>query len=228
MEAQLLPGGVADADGKKGYLQDANGSIKAVSLSSGATLWKTSMTGKPVIVVGNRLIVLLTDSEKPNVLRLLVLDTSESGHLSRQSSPVVLPEWIMADGMRGQRLLTRVSLEKELLILDWQANSFYAGGARPTPEMLRRMQRFEAGRFRISLHDGSVKKLAEPIPLVVFVPVPQTVILGPRQYTRIEKPLNDVGDGKLIPTMLVATDHATSLKLWEIPIAGRRFEAPLP
>jgi hypothetical protein len=55
MEPVLIPGGVADAQGKIGYLANPKGGIDAVDLKSGNLLWHSAAASYPLLVHEKRL-----------------------------------------------------------------------------------------------------------------------------------------------------------------------------
>src|SRR5262249_37616394 len=51
----VIPGGVADAEGKTGYVSNPAGGIDAVNLKTGKLLWDTKAAAKPLALDPDRL-----------------------------------------------------------------------------------------------------------------------------------------------------------------------------
>jgi hypothetical protein len=92
-DGSALPGGVADAEGKVGYLSQPKGGIVAISLEKGDVLWESKDASRPLTLVGKRLAALAPEKGKGNVLRVVVFDTEAMGKKPLESEPIVLPDW---------------------------------------------------------------------------------------------------------------------------------------
>jgi hypothetical protein len=153
----VLPGGVADRDGKTGYVQAPAGGVEALDLASGKVLWQTAETCKPVALAGDRLLCQAPEKGKANAVRILVLDTSAKGKLVRRSDPVEFPAWVSVGTAHGRSFTSHAQLAgKDKLLLHWEARAFYAGGAAPTPEIQERARKHAAGVAAIDLDSGRV------------------------------------------------------------------------
>jgi hypothetical protein len=153
-----LPGGVADPKGKTGYVQAPGGGVEALDLASGKVLWQTSEVCKPLALAGDRIICQAAEKGKANAVRILVLDVQDKGKLLRRSDAVEFPAWVSVGTTYGRSFTSRAALDgKGGLRLHWEARAWYAGGARPTPQIERAARKHAAGSARIDLGSGRVE-----------------------------------------------------------------------
>jgi hypothetical protein len=161
----LLPIGVADAAGKVGFVPNDKQGIDAIDLANGETLWQTTESNKPLLAIEKRLVVWAPVKDKPHEIRLVVLDTSDKGKKVLESNPIELPEWVGIGGY-GRSFAAKAILERGAVIVTWEAHARYAGGAAPTPEILKAATKDATGAARVNLENGKVetvdlKKLEE-------------------------------------------------------------------
>src|SRR5260370_5866478 len=100
-----IPGGVADAAGKNGFIANDKNLIEAVNLETGEALWTSDVSGKPLAVVGNRLLVQVPVPGKPNAVRVVALNTEAKGKQVTEYDPVAVPDWV-ATGLAGGKSFT--------------------------------------------------------------------------------------------------------------------------
>jgi outer membrane protein assembly factor BamB len=161
VSAQAIPGGVADANGKRGYLVNADRQIDAVDLESGKVLWTFKDGGRPLAVVGDRLLVQVVDAKKPHAARVLLLDADGKNVL--ESDPLEFPDWVTpgpTGRWSGRSFAAQPRVEKGELWLKWKASARYSGGAAPTPEILKAAMKDADGAARVNLESGKVEMLA--------------------------------------------------------------------
>jgi hypothetical protein len=85
-----LPWGIVDGAGRSGYVANSSGGIDALDLDTGKLLWSSPAGGRPLALVGRRLVVQSAVKDKPNGVRVLVLDTTRKGKVLLESEEVVL------------------------------------------------------------------------------------------------------------------------------------------
>jgi hypothetical protein len=157
-----IPGGVADADGARGFIVNADRGVDAVDLESGKTLWTFKDGGRPLAVVGDRLLVQVLDPKKGNAARILALDLAE-GKKVLESDPLVFPDWVTPGptGMwSGRSFAAQPRIQNGELWLKWQAHARYSGGAAPTPEILKASMKDADGVAHVNLESGKAEMLA--------------------------------------------------------------------
>src|SRR5262249_9479270 len=132
----FLPGGVADPEGKIGYVTNPTGGIDAIDLESGKLLWATDDASRPLVAFDHKLAAQATVKDRPNSVRVLVLDSSDKGKRLLLSDPVVFPDWVVIGQAYGRSFESRGRVERGAVLLKWEAHAFYAGGAPPPPEVV--------------------------------------------------------------------------------------------
>ena len=152
----LIPGGVADPDGRLGYVVGLSGAIEALDLASGRVLWTLAETSVPLVVSGQRLVTQAIVSGRPNALRLRVLD-SASGKRLRESDPVVFPDWVSVSTSDASTFGIEVRAEGDRVLVSWRASSRYRGGAAPPPEVVNRARKDASGVAQVDLTSGHVE-----------------------------------------------------------------------
>ena len=74
-----IPAGAADPNGTAFYVTNAKGTVEAVDLKTGETLWETDEAYRPLAVAGKKLIAQARVKDKPNAIRLVLLDLDNCG-----------------------------------------------------------------------------------------------------------------------------------------------------
>ncbi len=144
-----LPFGVADD--RTGFFKNDKGGIDAVDLRSGKALWTAKVAGTPLAVAGPRLVAQVGK-------KVVVLDTG-TGKPIRESAALGFPDWVAVGTAYGRSYAARGWVDGDKFYLAWEARAWYAGGARPTPEVERRARKHAAGVARIDLATGKVDML---------------------------------------------------------------------
>ena len=166
---RVIPGGVADADGARGFVRNDTGGLTALDLATGQPLWTSKLDARPLAVRGGR--VLVQTRDKANVLRIVGLD-ADKGDKVWESDPIALPDWVRADPGRwgGYSFNASTRLDGSDLLLSWQAATWYWGGAAPSPQTEKAARHNADGVARIDLDSGKVELLdkAPPPPAARF------------------------------------------------------------
>jgi hypothetical protein len=134
----VLPGGVADPAGRKGFLANVEGGISAVDLRNGSVIWESKAARRPVWVTGERLYASVSAGD--GRLRVVGLDVTHNGEITFESQPIIVPTSI---ARHGQTL--RWTTAKDELRLTWTD----AGGTVPS------------GGATVDLRDGHVQAQPE-------------------------------------------------------------------
>jgi hypothetical protein len=150
-----LPCGLADPAGRTGFFASASGGIEAVELKTGELLWQSSEAQRPLLVSGTRLIA--QAGFKRNRLRILVFDLTQNGECVLESDPVVLPAWVVVADAPGRSFDAHWQLDRNQVVLSWEANAWYAGMEKPTAQEQAAARKHAAGTARIDLDTGQVE-----------------------------------------------------------------------
>jgi hypothetical protein len=154
--SQQLPGdGIADPDRKIGFFPGKTGGIDALDLATGKLLWTSVGGTRPLLATADRVYAQTGDT---NQVRVIAID-SASGKLTLESQPIKLADWVSVKAEYGRSFSSSAKVEGKALYLSWQARAFYAGGARPTPEIEKAARKEASGVARVDLETGKIEVL---------------------------------------------------------------------
>ncbi len=152
----LLPGVLADRACKTAFAKGEDGSIVAIDLKSGAVVWRSEEKLSPLILLGRRLLASETVDSTANALRLVLLDVDQGGGRAGLAELIEFPEWVSVLPTAGRSFALKGDREDGQPVLVWEAGSSYAGGARPTQQILARETRGAAGVIHLDAVSGAV------------------------------------------------------------------------
>ncbi len=155
----LLPGGVADSEGKHGYVRNSAAGIDALDLQTGRLLWRSREPVLPLLVFGERLIAREDSAAKANQLRLAVLDLTERGQRLRSTDAIAFPDWVSVTPARGKTFAFELQVQGGRVRLYWSASARYAGGAPPPAQVAAAAAKQAAGAVEIDIETGRVETL---------------------------------------------------------------------
>jgi hypothetical protein len=144
---------VADPARRLGFVADRVSGVVAVDRDTGSVRWRTDAISRPLLVVGDLFVGLAPPTKPPSPLRIVALDIRLDGQLSTLSDPIALTESVAdaASAIRDPRI------ENGLLLIDWEVQGRYTGGAPPPPSILQQARTISAGSARVDLHSGRVQ-----------------------------------------------------------------------
>jgi hypothetical protein len=227
-----LPGpGVADPAGKIGYFPSVSGGIDALDLATGKLLWTSKDAGRPLLATADRLFAHKDVAGKANQFRLVVLDATKGGKKLVETEPITLPYWVSVSVAYGRSYRSGARLEGDNLYIAWDAHAFYAGGARPTPEIERAERKDATGVVRIEVATGKVAALdQDKIKAGNFFPVAGDVPsakAGEWTLSYKDGPARNAKSPFARMRTLQAVNAAQQL-VWEREIAAPVFLPPRP
>ena len=152
-----FPYGVADAAGRRAFIADGSGGIRALDLADGHALWRTDAAERPLLLVDDRLIAL--KRRKPSAFEVVVLDAAASAKPILTTAPIALPEWVVVGVADSDRfsLAARIDATGRLECA-WSAHAWYEGGAAPSSQVVRDSERSAEGVVRVDLASGNVEQ----------------------------------------------------------------------
>ena len=197
---------MTDEDGAKGFVANDKGGVTALDLATGEVLWQSKTAGRPVSVLGGWVWVQARDKDKANVLHIIGL-ALDDGRARVETDPIVLPDWASAEpGQGAGRSFSSHAwtLKKDcLLMIAWQADTFYWGGVPPSPERLKAAQKHADGVAQVNLCSNQVEMLE-----TAKAPPPP----GPKVSDALRKAASrNYGDDGI--TVAVAGDYAAAVDL---------------
>ncbi len=220
--ARTLPGaGVADPAGKVGFFPGVKGGVDALELATGKLLWSVAVGGQTLLATNDRLFVL----KGSDTIR--VLDSAD-GKLLLEAKPLGFPGWVSVEPAYGLSFRSGARTDGKSLWLTWEANAFYAGGARPTPEIEKAARKAASGVAHVDLETGKVEALDAdkskrfPMPAEAINPKIGDVTLSVKTESA-KNPMN--------PFQQRRTLHATNVAnepIWQREIAAPVFLPPRP
>jgi hypothetical protein len=166
-------------------------------------LWSTAEAPTPVALVGRTLVALAPDKLRRNALRVVTFDVEGKGRRLRVSDSVVFPDWVSVTLAPGRSFTTDSWVDRGRLLIRWEAKGWYAGGARPTPEIEKAARRSASGVARVDLRTGGVEMLA-----VEKAPAPPAPKLPEAVLKAVSGP--SAGDPSGAPRLLLTRDLATA------------------
>jgi outer membrane protein assembly factor BamB len=223
-----FPAGVADPAAKVAYVSNTAGGIGAIDLDKGDLLWDTKEPAKPVAVAGKKLVVQVQVAGKANEVKLVTLDTAAKGKKLGESDAVTFPDWVSVGGGYGRSFASRGRVQDGALLLSWEARAWYAGGARPTPEIEERARKHDSGVAKVNLESGKVEMLpAEKAPAGPKLPKELEKVISQQYWTGSDWLKKPIVAGKVAAALdlknLGGDKAALSLKRWDLS-SGKEIE----
>src|SRR5262249_7038475 len=146
------------------------GAVACLDLATGKALWTSKDAVRPLALDGPRLLARTDAAGRPNAVKVVVLEAASGKKLS-ESDVVVFPEWVSVGLAHGRSFSASGVVDKGDLYLRWQARAWYAGGARPTPQIEAAARKNAEGVARIDLKSGKVEMLgADKMPATTALP----------------------------------------------------------
>ena len=229
LAAVVLPGGgVADPAAKFGYVPSKGGGIDAIDLGSGKILWTTKEANRPLLATAERLFAQVPVPGKANQVRIVVFDATDKGKKLQVSQPVTFPDWVSVGVTYGRSFASTARLHPKKLIYVWEARGWYAGGARPTPEIEKAARKAASGVVQVDLPSTKWHKLdGDQVPKGTPAHVPgevQKAKVGQQTYVIMDRP----GPKTFQRRRTLQALDARGTVLWEQEIAAPVFLPPLP
>jgi hypothetical protein len=146
-----FPGGLLSTSGRAAYLGTEKGLV-ALDLTTGAVLWRSDLSHRPLFVAGDRLYSLALSGQ--NEARVVGHDLGQRGARAYRSSAVPLPRWAASAPGPGHTFSYTFHQQGQELLLEWHA------AARPATGLAKEAR----GAARIDLRTGHVKDEKAGVP----------------------------------------------------------------
>ncbi len=147
-----MPRGVATPDGRRAFFAGLDNTVQAIDVETGKRTWSVEIDGQPIAAANGQVVIMREAS--PGVLTMLVLDETDGHEVGRCN--VTLPPGIDVSAASGQFGL-RPSILDDRLLVEWEAQSSYAGGAPPPTFVEDEAARRTTGTFECDLTAGHVR-----------------------------------------------------------------------
>jgi hypothetical protein len=127
--SECLQGGVVDVSAHIGYFAQLDHSVVAIDLRNGTTVWTSPNAGVPLALSEGGLLVTSDDTLwKTGQFTVAILDV-KTGQLRVRSKPINIGLSPVTSDERPPTLTAY--FEKEVLVVQWETDSRYRGGAAP-------------------------------------------------------------------------------------------------
>jgi outer membrane protein assembly factor BamB len=227
----LIPGGVADADGKTAYVVNPQLHLDVLKLETGEQLWSTQRIRRPLVVSGKRLVALAApqDKDKPYVIRLVAVDATQPGPALVESEPVELPDWAALEAAGGKAVGLKCRVEGDTAIVAWRADAWYAGSANLSEEELKQARKAASGEIRFDLKTGKTSANVDDKARELTGATTRDAAIGNLRLVFKESLTASALDfGQSFKRSLRATDAKTGAVRWEHPVEGETVVSGLP
>jgi hypothetical protein len=147
--------GVVSPDQKTVFVPAKAGGVEALDLASGRVMWVNKDASKLAGGSDKMVFAWVGDEKKANAFRVVAMDAA-TGKTLGKSDPIALPDWASTAQPWGRKFRTAARVDGEGVVVMWQAGAFYAGGARPSPEIEAAARKNESGLVKFDLKTGKV------------------------------------------------------------------------
>jgi hypothetical protein len=220
--------GIVSADRKLVFLPGKDG-VEAVDLATGKLAWANKDAPKVAGASDQLVIGWVGDEKKPNTFRAVLIDAA-TGKTVAKSDPIALPEWASTGTTWGRTFRIAAKPGVDGVSVFWQAGAFYAGGARPTPEIEAAARKDERGTAKVDLKTGKVtasdaKPKDADFAAGLGGPVSNTV--GEYEFQMVEE-VPGFRPGAPMRTKVTFTVLKGKTELWKRELAGNPWSPPPP
>jgi len=143
---------IASPDGKLIFARGKDG-VEAIDVATGKLIWVTKGANRLAGVSGTTVIAWAADAKKPNAFSIVAMDSGTGKELFK-SDAITLPDWANTAKEHGFSFRTAARSDGKQVVVVWQANTFYAGGAAPPPEVEKAARREALGSVVIDATTG--------------------------------------------------------------------------
>lgn len=156
--ANQIPGGLADAGGRVGYVSSSSGGIEALDLMTGEVLWSSSEAQIPLLLTRDRLYA--QAGIHRNRMRVIVFDLAHRGEVLLESDSIQFPSWVVTSDSPGHSFHLDPHLDHDLLSLSWKARKWHHSINKPMTVETDKVREQGEGQVRVDLSTGKVFHLA--------------------------------------------------------------------
>ena len=143
-------------DAKVVFAPAKSGGIEALDVATGKVLWTNTDAKKLAGASSGLVVAWLGDEKKANALRVVVIEAN-TGKTVTKSDAIELPEWASTEKIWGHTFRIASRPDAAPITVVWQANAFYSGGARPTPEIEAAARKEAVGVLKVELKNGKIE-----------------------------------------------------------------------
>ncbi|HVL14379.1 MAG TPA: hypothetical protein VM529_17535 [Gemmata sp.] len=156
--APIGGGAVLSADARTVFAPAKGGGVEALDVATGKPLWLNKDAARVAGATAKFAVGWAADAKKSNTFRAVVIDAA-TGKTVVTSDLVAMPDWATTAPAHGRSFRVGSRDDGGKLVLAWQANAYYAGGARPTPEIEEAARKEATGVVGIDPATGKTAKV---------------------------------------------------------------------
>ncbi len=216
--AAFLPGVAANPSQTSAFTAGMDGRLIAINLANGTILWRSQRQLEALGFLDGAVIASATVDDCRHCLQLVRLSAAD-GQEQRSSKTITFPAWVSVEPAVGKQFTATLETTGASLALHWKASSRYAGGARPTSQVLADFNKDAAGTFMIDPH-GQARAVATQSKATTVVPVALRHVKTTTYWDCSEwhdVPVID-GDGMVAFDRSARPDGQTlSVRRWRLP-----------
>ena len=216
-------------DAKVIFAPAKSGGIEALDVATGKVLWTNTDAKKLAGASSGLVVAWLGDEKKANVLRVVVIEAN-TGKTVTKSDAIELPEWASAEKEWGRTFRIASRPDAVPITVVWQANAFYSGGARPTPEIEAAARKEAVGVFKVEPKDGKVEVVNRKPFADEFKVSPDGGIdpkIGEYEFQATEMTPRLKPGAPMVTTVTLKVLKGKS-ELWKRELAGNPWSPPPP
>jgi DNA-binding beta-propeller fold protein YncE len=220
--------GVVSTDAKLVFVPAKGGGIEALDLATGKPVWKNADAPHVAGASAKQVYAWLPVAKKANEFTVVAID-AETGKTIGKAGPVLLPEWAVAGKTYGRTFATSVRADGDSALVAWTAGAFYAGGARPTPEIEAAARKNDSGLAKLDFATGKATPAngrAKPDDMKFGPAASAGAPVAGLTFGVEEQLPGGFKPGAL--TTVTLTAFKDDKKLWARELAGNPFQPPPP
>ncbi len=171
VEAQtaFLPSVAVNPDQTRAFSAGVDGRLLAIDLADGSVRWRSHRQLEAVGFDKGNVIAWALSESCEHCLHLVWLSAVDGREL-RASMAITFPDWVRVEPANGKQFTATIEEDAGSLMLHWNASSRYAGGARPSSEILADFRKDANGTFVIR-PQGQVTAAKTQTPAAIPTPV---------------------------------------------------------
>ena len=212
------------ADAKRLFAPAKAGGIEALDVVTGKEVW-TNADAKRLAGASDKIVLAwVSDEKKSRSFQIVAIDAANGKTVSK-SDPIEMPEWATTVPTWGRTFRIAARSDGETAIVVWQANAFYSGGARPTPEIEEAARKEVVGVVSINLKTGKTSAIDRKPKPEEFGGLSAKVADYEFQIVEMTPKFKPGGSMLTSVTLTVSKDKT---ELWKRELAGNPWSPPPP
>ena len=215
---------LAAPDGKAIFGRGKEGGIEAIDAATGKPLWSNKDADRLAGASGDSVFAWSADAKKPNRFRIVAIDAA-TGKTGFKSDDIAMPDWASTGKSGGHSFRVGARSDAKNVVVVWQANTFYYGGAAPTPEIVEAARKEAVGVVSIDPKTGKATvedRKPRDADYGTFA-----AKVGAMEF-KLEEQLPGFKPGAAMVTKVTLSASKGDKPLWKRELAGNPWSPPPP